>query len=64
MNDRGEVVNVRTVEVDYVYDTHSATLVSRIYDEVFGQLFGLDADGTVEWFDPDDDLPFREGVLS
>ncbi|HET7488219.1 MAG TPA: hypothetical protein VFJ85_09840 [Acidimicrobiales bacterium] len=63
VNDNGETVHVRTVNVDYVFDTHSSTLVSRAADEVFGQLFELNPNGTVEWFDPDNDLPFREGAL-
>ncbi|HET7488222.1 MAG TPA: hypothetical protein VFJ85_09855 [Acidimicrobiales bacterium] len=45
-------------EVVLAVQAHCDTLVSRIGDEVFGQLFGLYADGTVEWFDPDNDLPF------
>jgi hypothetical protein len=63
VNDRGELVHVRTVNRDYVYDTLSATVVTLEDREVFGQLFELNPDGSVEFFDPDNDLPFREGAI-
>ncbi|MDP9387813.1 MAG: DUF4288 domain-containing protein [Actinomycetota bacterium] len=64
VNDRGELVHVRTVNRDYVFDTHSDTLITLDDWEVFGQLFELNPDGSVEFFDPDNDLPFREGAIA
>lgn len=63
VNDAGESVHVRTVNLHFVWDTSSATLVDKIGSEVFGLLYSLNPDDSVEYFEPDDDLPFREGAL-
>ncbi|MGI8684888.1 MAG: hypothetical protein ACR2MO_07350 [Acidimicrobiales bacterium] len=63
VNDAGELCHVRTVNVDYVYDNHQPTLVDQYGSEFFGNLYSVNPDGSVEFFDSDNDLPFREGAL-
>lgn len=54
---------MRTVNLDLVLDRRSATLTDRMGSEVYGELFTLNPDGSVEFLDSDNDLPFREGAL-
>jgi hypothetical protein len=63
VNDAGDLCHVRTVNLDYVCDNHQATLVDRYGSECFGNLYAVNPDGSVEFFDSDNDLPFREGAL-
>lgn len=63
VNDAGELLHVRTVNLDHVFDVHSPTVIDRYGSEVFGQLFSLNPDGSVEFYDSDNDLPFREYAL-
>ncbi len=63
LNDAGELCNVRTVNLDFVYDKHQTTLVTQYSSEVFGTVYTVHPEGSVGFFDPANDLPFREGAL-
>lgn len=63
VNDKGEEFLVRVVNVDCVFEGHSQQLVYQTDQEVFGQLYTMNPDDTVEFYDSDNDLPFREYSL-
>lgn len=63
VNDAGEAFHVRTVNLDHVHDGESRSLIDQMGSIVFGQVFDLDEDGTVGYFDSENDLPFRKGAL-